>query len=109
MAIVRHRLADHARHYARRGAHELPLEGMDVTSEAVLPKFLEGGPWEIDALTRAIRVLPRSQQQAITLLKLQELSLKDAAAITGLTVGALKVATHRAMATLRRVLGRSLR
>ena len=109
MAIVRHRLADHARHHARREAHELPLERMDVTSAAVAPKFVEGGPWEIDALTRAIRVLPRSQREAITLLKLQELSLKDASAITGLTVGALKVATHRAMATLRRVLGRSLR
>jgi DNA-directed RNA polymerase specialized sigma24 family protein len=32
--------------------------------------------------------------------------LKEAAAESGTSVGALKVATHRAMATLRRVLGR---
>jgi RNA polymerase sigma-70 factor (ECF subfamily) len=36
---------------------------------------------------------------------LRELSLKEAAAHTGSSVGALKVATHRAMASLRRALG----
>jgi RNA polymerase sigma-70 factor (ECF subfamily) len=41
------------------------------------------------------------------LLKLQELSLKEAAATTGTTVTALKVATHRAMVSLRRILGAS--
>jgi RNA polymerase sigma-70 factor (ECF subfamily) len=39
------------------------------------------------------------------LLKLQELSLKEASAVSGLSIGALKVATHRAMASLRRALG----
>jgi RNA polymerase sigma-70 factor (ECF subfamily) len=35
---------------------------------------------------------------------LQELSLKEAAAASGVRVGALKVAAHRAVAALRRVL-----
>jgi RNA polymerase sigma-70 factor (ECF subfamily) len=48
-----------------------------------------------------VRALPEGQRQAIELLKLKELSLKEAAAISGTSVGALKVATHRAMATLR--------
>ena len=42
----------------------------------------------------------------IELLKLQEMSLKEAAAVSGMTVAALKVATHRALKTLRKVLGR---
>lgn len=56
------------------------------------------------ALHEAVRALPEGQRQAIELLKLKELSLKEAAAVSGTSVGALKVATHRAMATLRRTL-----
>jgi DNA-directed RNA polymerase specialized sigma24 family protein len=55
-------------------------------------------------LRHAIRLLPRGQRNAIELLKLQGLSLKEAAAATGSTIGALKVATHRAMAALRPLL-----
>jgi RNA polymerase sigma-70 factor (ECF subfamily) len=38
------------------------------------------------------------------MLKLRELSLKEAAAESGTSVGALKVSVHRAMATLRRAM-----
>ena len=61
------------------------------------------------ALERAIRSLPRGQREAIELLKLKELSLKEAAAASGLSVGALKVATHRALVALRRTLHRTER
>ena len=53
------------------------------------------------ALRQAMDALPRGQREAIELIKLQGLSLKEAAAATGSTVGALKVATHRALAALR--------
>ena len=56
------------------------------------------------ALREAICVLPEGQREAIELIKLQGLSLKEAAAATGSTVGALKVATHRALAALRIIL-----
>lgn len=56
-------------------------------------------------LHRAIQSLPTDQRQAIELVKLQELSLKEASAASGQSVGALKVATHGAMAALRRALG----
>ena len=56
------------------------------------------------ALRQAIGVLPQGQREAIELIKLQGLSLKEAAAATGSTVGALKVATHRALAALRIIL-----
>ena len=60
---------------------------------------------DAQTLRDAVRELPDGQRQAIELLKLQELSLKEAAETSGTSVGALKVATHRAMATLRRTLG----
>ena len=55
-------------------------------------------------LKDAVGALPPGQRQAIELLKLRELSLKEAAAATGVSSGALKVATHRAMTALRRIL-----
>jgi RNA polymerase sigma-70 factor (ECF subfamily) len=42
------------------------------------------------------------------MLKLREMSLKEAAAASGTSVGALKVATHRAMDALRRKLKKEL-
>jgi hypothetical protein len=45
------------------------------------------------------------QRQAIEMLKLRELSLKEAAAASGLTIAALKVAVHRGRKALRRALG----
>jgi len=103
-AIVRHRLADAGRRYVRHGAREVVVDDLDVTfptSTANNPEKTFGDP---EALARAIEALPPGQRQAVQLLKLRELSLKEASIATGLSVGALKVATHRAMASLRRVL-----
>jgi RNA polymerase sigma factor (sigma-70 family) len=59
----------------------------------------------VDArLGAAIDRLPPEQRQAIKLLKLTEMSLKEAAAASGRSVGAMKVATHRAMKALRKML-----
>jgi RNA polymerase sigma-70 factor (ECF subfamily) len=38
------------------------------------------------------------------MLKLRELSLKEAAAVSGMSPGSLKVSVHRAVNTLRRML-----
>ena len=56
------------------------------------------------ALRKAIEDLPSGQRQAIKLVKLGEMSLKEAATASGMSIAALKVATHRALKTLRRVL-----
>ena len=55
-------------------------------------------------LKQAIERLSPDQRQAVTLLKLDELSLKEAAAASGRTVASLKVATHRAIRRLRQLL-----
>ncbi len=104
LAIVRNRLADHARRHARIAAHEVAVDDLDVTfsgGDANSPEDAYGDP---QALRQAIAALPAGQRQAIELLKLQELSLKEASAASGSSVGALKVASHRAMAALKRIL-----
>jgi len=49
--------------------------------------------------------LPESQRTALRLAKLEDMPLAEASRRSGLSVGALKVATHRALKTLRRRLG----
>ncbi|MDE1175604.1 MAG: sigma-70 family RNA polymerase sigma factor [Edaphobacter sp.] len=69
------------------------------------------GPSEINALADrklledAIQNLPPTQQTAVRMLKLEEMSLKEASARSGLSTTSLKVATHRAMKGLRKILG----
>jgi len=65
--------------------------------------------WEFAGRTKtlgeAIADLPSSQREAVEHLALRELSLDEAAALTGRTKGALKVNLHRALKTLRTRLG----
>ena len=105
LAIVRHRLADGARRYARTARREVDIEQIDVTFFEAEANAETGVLGDADAVRAAVSALPDSQREAIELLKLKELSLKEAAEISGTSVGALKVATHRAMAALRRTLG----
>src|SRR3954468_21905812 len=55
-------------------------------------------------LHRAIATLPRVQRTALTLAKLAELPVAEAAARSGLTPAGVKVATYRAIWSLRRIL-----
>jgi RNA polymerase sigma factor (sigma-70 family) len=103
-AIVRHRLADAARRYGRQHEREVLVADFDVTFQAAAANTEEEGEGDREALALAIEALPAGQRQAIELLKLKEMSLKEAASETGLSIAALKVATHRAMLSLRRVL-----
>src|ERR1700681_870725 len=104
LAITCNRLADAARRYARHGAHEVAIEDLDVTFFSERTNTLTTTYGDPDALKDAIDDLPAGQRSAIEMLKLREMSLKEAAAASGTSVGALKVATHRAMDALRRKL-----
>ncbi len=107
LAIVRNRLVDGARRYGRSAAHEVAMEDLDVTFSAEGTNPNQETTHDVQALQRAIEALPAGQRQAVELLKVKEYSLKEASAATGLSIGALKVATHRGMASLRRALGGS--
>src|SRR5262249_14888687 len=104
MAITRNRLVDGARRYSRRAAHEVQVENMPVTSSDEGSNIDSDGYRDPEALRRAIEDLSPAQRAAIEMLKLREMSLKEAAAARGTSIGALKVSAHRAMATLRRAL-----
>jgi RNA polymerase sigma factor (sigma-70 family) len=104
LAIARNRLADGARRYVRRSTNEVAVEHLPVT-------FLEDGTnalgdtyGDAEALRQAVRGLPRGQREAIEMLKLREMSLREAAAASGLSIVALKVAVHRGMNALRKAL-----
>jgi RNA polymerase sigma-70 factor (ECF subfamily) len=104
LVIARYRLADAGRRHVGK-AREVRAGDVGVTLDDVAANVSDDGIEDVEALQAAIRGLPASQRQAIELLKLQELSLKEAAAATGSSISALKVATHRAMHSLRRLLG----
>jgi RNA polymerase sigma factor (sigma-70 family) len=102
IAITRNRLADAARRYGRRAAHEVQVENVTFSDkEANVDSDEYRDP---EALRQAIEDLSPAQRAAIEMLKLREMSLKEAAAARGTSIGALKVSVHRAMAALRKAL-----
>jgi RNA polymerase sigma-70 factor (ECF subfamily) len=104
LAITRNRLADGARRYARREAQEVHVEDWTVTFFPGSANSIREAYCDVDGLRHAIQTLPPGQRIAIEMLKLREMSLKEAAAACGMSIGSLKVATHRAMNTLRKTL-----
>jgi RNA polymerase sigma-70 factor (ECF subfamily) len=104
MAIVRNRVADSARRHARRAANEVacdPLPETSATDGANIP--IEGFR-DSQELAQAMTTLPPGQRRAIELTKLREMTLREASAVSGMSVGALKVAVHRGIAALRKAL-----
>jgi RNA polymerase sigma-70 factor (ECF subfamily) len=119
LAIANRRIIDRLRRQTRAKIREVAIAAEHETfpdAQANLPPHLDGSLMESSkesskessmsqaALHQAIENLPPDQRQAIRLLKLEEMSLKEAAAKSGRSVGALKVATHRAIANLRKLL-----
>jgi RNA polymerase sigma-70 factor (ECF subfamily) len=92
-----------ARRHARRSAREVAVDTYPETSGEDETNR-DDGYGDPDALRHAVNALPHGQRTAIELLKLRELSLKEAAGVSGMSVSALKVATHRAVRTLRHAL-----
>ena len=105
MAIARNRIADGARRYVRRAANEVLCDPLPETFAGAGANMLIESYGDGEALARAMADLPPGQRRAIELMKVHELSLKEAAAASGMSVGALKVAVHRGMGALRRALG----
>jgi len=104
MAIAHNRMVDSARRYGRRAAHEVQVENFEVTFSDAAANIDTEGYRDPEALRQAIEELPRGQREAIEMLKLREMSLKEAAAASGMSVGALKISVHRAIGALRKKL-----
>jgi len=104
VAIAHRRIVDRLRRQGRVRRRERPLEPEHETFAAREANLSEIAG-DDRALRHAIESLPESQRRAITLLKLNEMSLKEAEAASGIPIAALKVATHRAVRRLRQILG----
>ena len=103
VAIAHRRLIDRLRRQGRLRSRESPLAAEHETFPADRTN-IDDEISDRRELHEAVESLPASQRQAIRLLKLKEMSLKEAAAATGMSVTALKVATHRALNSLRKLL-----
>ena len=108
VAIANRRIIDRLRRQTRARFREIELtaEHETFSSPPANLRFDETSADEA-ALHAAIATLPPDQRQAISLLKLGEMSLKEAALASGRSVAALKVATHRAIKSLRKLLQQS--
>jgi len=103
VTIARRRLVDRQRRRGRSSARETELNEhvTFVAEKANLPDRAD----DARRLRGAISSLPKGERQAVELLRLKELSLKEAAAQSGQSETALKVAMHRALKRLRRRFG----
>jgi len=101
--IATRRAIDRLRRRGRGAGRESNLDDLPDSAASVPPVAEE----RIAArnLREAVSELPESQRTALRLAKLEDLSLAEASARSGLSIGALKVATHRAMRSLRRRFG----
>ena len=103
VAIANRRFIDRLRRETRIVAREIALSAEHETFPEP-PTNLPLEMTEQAALHAAIDRLPVEQRQAVKLLKLNEMSLKEASAVSGRSIAALKVATHRAIKNLRTIL-----
>jgi len=103
VAIGRRRIFDRLRGQTRIRARETFLKPEHETFAAPEANLYEAEP-DARALREAVAQLPDAQRRAVTMLKIEEKSLKEVSAATGMSIVALKVSTHRAVKTLRKLL-----
>ena len=103
VAIANRRIIDRLRRHARQKAREVELSAEHETF-AEAPANFDHTISAERALAGAIDKLPPDQREAIRMLKLKEMSLKEASQASGRSIVALKVATHRAIRNLRQLL-----
>ena len=99
--IARHKLIDHLRRSGRHRGH-LPIEDEALSQP-------EPGSAASDArldVARALAALPERTRTLIDRVKLQGGSLAEAAQATGMTENAAKVALHRGLKAMAKVLSR---
>lgn len=95
-AIARYKLADHFRGFARRDALHDPLGDDDAL-------FGDGDEEASDArrdLDRLLEQLPERQRLPIVHVKVEGLSVEEAARLTGMSGSAVKVGIHRGLKAL---------
>lgn len=103
VTIANRRFIDRLRRQGRRRGRETPLMPEHETFSEPQAN-LEERP-DRHELEKAINELPAMQRKAVQLLKLKEMSLKEASTASGMSIASLKVNVHRAVKSLRKMLG----
>ena len=98
-SIARYVCTRHRRRRVSQMSWEVLGEG--VADRPAEPEL--GGSRRLEEI---LQQLPPAQRQAFGLLKLEGLSVKEAARKAGTSAGTLRVRAHRAYRTIRRLLGR---
>lgn len=99
-AIARYRLIDYLRKTKRSGV-SVPVEEAEGVFDGV---DYDPGDASRD-VSRLLERLPPKQREAIRLVKLEELSVKEASARTGFSESDIKVSVHRGLKALAKALG----
>jgi RNA polymerase sigma-70 factor (ECF subfamily) len=103
VTIANRRLIDRLRRQGRRRDRETPLMPEHETF-AEPQANLEERP-DRHELEKAIDELSPMQRKAVRLLRLNEMSLKEASTASGMSIASLKINMHRAVKSLRKILG----
>jgi RNA polymerase sigma-70 factor (ECF subfamily) len=102
-AICEHRMTDFFRRHRRIERTEVPAPD-DMSDRVVAP-----APSHADERGRLVREalarIPEKQRRVIELLKVHDLSVKEAAAHTGMSESAIKVTAFRGYEAIRKILG----
>jgi RNA polymerase sigma-70 factor (ECF subfamily) len=106
-AIAARRSIDWLRRSSRIARHEQSDEAAYETFADPAANNETGAVHAAVEIEPLLASLPAKQLAALEALKLQGLSLKEAAAVSGQSVAALKVNMHRAVKTLQRLVGKS--
>jgi RNA polymerase sigma-70 factor (ECF subfamily) len=100
-AIARYRLIDHLRKLKRRGV-SVPV---DEAPESVLAQPEQQSAEARHDVEALLALLPEKQRTAIRLVKLEQKSVREAAALTGWSESDVKVSAHRGVKALARLMG----
>jgi RNA polymerase sigma factor (sigma-70 family) len=103
VTIANRRFIDRLRRQGHRRDRETPLMPEHETFSEPQANLEERS--DRLELEKAIDELPPMQRKAVQLLKLKEMSLKEASTASGMSIASLKVNMHRAVKSLRKILG----
>jgi RNA polymerase sigma-70 factor, ECF subfamily len=105
-AILNSRLLDALRDHRRVRTRELIDDEAVGRQPASEPDGLSDSVRE--TLARAVARLPRVQREVVSLLKYEDMSVREVATRLGMSEGAVKVTAHRSYKVLRRTVGASI-
>jgi RNA polymerase sigma-70 factor (ECF subfamily) len=103
--IARNAVIDSVRRKQRQLARSSGVDAAELPEDPRARASAEADPLP-RALERALEKLPPVQREAVTLLKVEGLSIAEAAARARTTPGAMKLRAHRGYLLLRDLLGR---